>query len=303
MSSYAGARSADSSRNDSRNLRSAIRVAFFVAVNEFQVMILRGLAGAIAAAAVTGAARRRRMLSPEGQGMAFVIGVLACAAGWAWATLLVAFFASSSALTVWRAEDKRRRTIQTIPQVAERTARQVAANGGIFALCLLMHFRSDGPRWQLAALGALAAANADTWATEIGIMLGGIPRSIVSWRRVPLGMSGGVTVIGTLAGAAGALFLATLAAILLPELDRRTVSIVTAAGTIGMLSDSLAGATVQMRRYCDRCREWTERRVHPCGYRTTHRHGFRWLSNDVVNVWGASVGALAAIGLRRFIGV
>lgn len=269
------------------------------AVIDFQEAILRGLAGAIVAGAVTGAARNRRMLSPEGQGMAFAIGVVATAAGWAWAIVLVAFFVSSTALTLWRADDKRRSTINTIPQLPERTARQVAANGGVFALCLLLNFRNVSPRWQLAALGALAAANADTWATEIGIMMGGTPRSILSWRRVTLGMSGGVTLFGTLAGVTGALFIAELASFLLPALHPRLPLIVAVAGTIGMLSDSMAGATVQTRRYCDRCREWTERRVHPCGYRTSHRHGFKWITNDEVNVFGALMGACAAIALER----
>jgi uncharacterized protein (TIGR00297 family) len=270
-------------------------------VIDLQELIPRGLAGAVAAGAVTGVARRRGMLSPEGQGMAFTIGVLAAAAGWAWALLLIAFFVSSTGLTIWRAEDKRRWTMSTMPQVSGRTARQVAANGGVFALFLLLNLRGASPRWQLAALGALAAANADTWATEIGVLLGGIPRSIVTWQRVALGMSGGITALGTLAGVAGALFIAALAALMLPALDPRTLLIVMLAGTVGMLSDSIAGATVQARRYCDRCREWTERRVHPCGYRTTHRHGFTWMTNDTVNAIGAVIGACTAIALHRLL--
>jgi uncharacterized protein (TIGR00297 family) len=270
-------------------------------VIDFQEAILRGLAGAVAAGVVTGTARTRGMLSPGGQGVAFAIGVAATAAGWTWAALLIAFFVSSSALTIWRADDKMRRTINTIPQVAERSALQVAANGALFALFLALNFRSPNPRWEFAALGALAAANADTWATEIGIMLGGTPRSIFTWRRVPLGMSGGVTVLGTLAGASGALFIAVLAAWLMPSLNTRTLMIVAAAGTAGMLGDSLAGATLQTRRYCDRCRQWTERRVHPCGYRTTHRRGFKWMTNDEVNLIGTFTGALTAMVLMRLL--
>ena len=94
-------------------------------------------------------------------------------------------------------------------------------------------------------------------------------------------------------------FIGALAAWLLPTHNARTLLIIGAAGTCGMLGDSLAGATLQARRYCDRCRQWTERRVHPCGYRTTHRRGFKWMTNDEVNVIGSLTGAAAAVVLMR----
>jgi len=78
-------------------------------VIDLQELIPRGLAGAVAAGAVTGVARRRGMLSPEGQGMAFTIGVLAAAAGWAWALLLIAFFVSSTGFKARGAGGKPRR--------------------------------------------------------------------------------------------------------------------------------------------------------------------------------------------------
>src|SRR5438093_5230732 len=46
--------------------------------------------------------------------------------------------------------------------------------------------------------GALAAAAADTWATEIGAFSPFAPRLITSGRQVPRGTSGGITVLGSL---------------------------------------------------------------------------------------------------------
>ena len=60
-------------------------------------------------------------------------------------------------------------------------------------------------------LGTLAAATADTWATEVGTLAGGTPRSIRTLRPVPAGTSGGVSVVGTLASVLGALLLPALA--------------------------------------------------------------------------------------------
>ena len=58
-------------------------------------------------------------------------------------------------------------------------------------------------------------------------------------------------------------------------------------------------ATVQARRWCEHCREWTERRVHPCSYRTVHAAGFRWMSNDMVNLSATVIGAAAAVAAGR----
>ena len=59
-----------------------------------------------------------------------------------------------------------------------------------------------------AALGALAASAADTWATEIGSLATRPPRSILTLRPVPAGTSGGVNLLGMLAMVAGATFVA-----------------------------------------------------------------------------------------------
>jgi uncharacterized protein (TIGR00297 family) len=257
--------------------------------------MIRVLLGALAAGVIAELARRRRMLSASGQWAAFLLGTLAAAAGWAWATLLVAFFASSTALTRWGAEDKLRRTERTVPLGGDRTAYQVMANGGTFVLLALLAQPGGGERWATGALGALAAASADSWSTEVGTLLGGTPRSIWSARPLPVGLSGGITVVGVVAGLAGAGFVAGLGAALLPFPPARVAIASTAAGMTGCLADSLVGGALQSRRYCDRCHEWTERRVHPCGYRTRHRAGFSWMTNDLVNLVATGTGAVVAI--------
>src|SRR5436190_310884 len=56
--------------------------------------------------------------------------------------------------------------------------------------------------------GALAASASDTWATEIGTLHGAAPRSILGLAPVPIGMSGGLTLAGSLGAFAGAALIA-----------------------------------------------------------------------------------------------
>ena len=63
-----------------------------------------------------------------------------------------------------------------------------------------------------------AAVAADTFSSELGILSKSKPRLLTSWtfRRVPPGTNGGVTLVGTLAGFAGAFVIALTSVILVP---------------------------------------------------------------------------------------
>jgi uncharacterized protein (TIGR00297 family) len=151
--------------------------------------------------------------------------------------------------------------------------------------------------WLAFGLGSLAAAAADTWATEIGTWFGGIPRSILTFAPVAAGRSGGVTPLGTLAAAAGACFVALVARLLGVT---PTVGIAIAAGGFaGALLDSLLGAVAQAQRWCSACTLVTERVVHDCGTVTTPHRGLSWLDNDAVNLASTLLGGLLAAWMAR----
>src|SRR5206468_12197817 len=110
-----------------------------------------------------------------------------------------------------------------------RTARQVVANGGVAAVAAVLG------SWPAAA-AAIAAAAADTWATEIGAFSPLPPRLITSGRRVTRGTSGGITVLGTLGRVAGAALIAGLTTALSPRGMTPGFAILAAAGVAGMLA-------------------------------------------------------------------
>lgn len=128
--------------------------------------------------------------------------------------LLLAFFVSGSLLTKGG---------------GARTERQVLANGGVAALAAL------AGSWTAFA-GALAAATSDTWASEIGRHSRSLPRLITNGTPVPAGTDGGITVLGTAGGLAGAALMGVLSG---------RPALVGIAGFAGMLVDSLLGATIQ----------------------------------------------------------
>src|SRR5947209_19402307 len=114
---------------------------------------------------------------------------------------------------------------------------------------------------QAGYVGALATATADTWATEVGVFSHQLPRLITTGRPVPAGTSGGVTLLGAGASATGALLLGLVFWLLQPCRKAYTALPLIAfiSGILGILFDSLLGATIQAIYYCPTCDKETER--------------------------------------------
>lgn len=255
-------------------------------------MLARAAAGSLLAVSVAFLARRTRTLSTSGAVTAAVVGTIAVAAGWSWAVLLLSHFIAASALSKLGESEKAELVGPVVQKAGERDWRQVLANGGFYAVAALGYLVFPSPLWYAVGVGALAASAADTWSTEVGTLAGGEPVSIISAKSVLPGTSGGITLIGTIAGAGGAVFIGAAA-----TLADWPVPFAAAAlgGMAGGLADSLLGAVLQARRWCDVCAKSTERVVHSCGTPTRHAGGVAGLDNDAVNAVCSGVGALVAI--------
>lgn len=250
--------------------------------------MIRAAGGLFLSVVIAATARRTRSLSGDGAVCAVIVGTLSVAAGWDWGTLLIAFFLTSTLLSRFGGS-----TGAIVEKGGARDAMQVLANGGLFALAAAAYLVHPASIWQAIGAGALAASTSDTWATEIGTRAKRLPRSIITWRPVPAGMSGGVTLPGTLAAIAGAVFIGIVAALL--GWSERVAAAAIVGGIVGSTADSVLGATLQARRRCPACKLVTERSVHNCGARTAHAGGLSWLTNDGVNAVSAAIGAMASI--------
>lgn len=246
-------------------------------------------AGVLLAAPAALGAYRARVLTISGALAAALVGsVVFGVGGWRSALVLFAFFIPATVLS--HVGKRRKRALVDIGKHGARDALQVFANGGIAALSLLF-----APRFGAAAFvafaGAFAAAAADTWGTEIGTLVRGTPRSIVTLKRIATGLSGGVTWQGTTAEIAGSAIVATAAS----SLHLAPFIPVFFAGVAAAFVDSLLGATVQTLRYCSVCERSCETNPHDCGNATKVLRGLAWFGNDAVNAAATLAGAVAAM--------
>jgi len=260
---------------------------------------MQTLSGLILAILVAFAAYHTRSLNKSGALAATLVGTIIFGiGGWRWAVLLLTFFITSSVLS--RAFRKRKVGLsEKFSKGHERDAGQVFGNGGLATFFAALHaIYPDSLLPWIGFAASLAAVNADTWATELGVLNPSPPRMITNLRQqVEKGTSGGVSLFGTLASLSGAAVIA-LPAILLSPTGTLTLGyffLITVAGLAGSFFDSFLGATVQAMYFCPTDNKETEKYpIHTCGTQTVHIRGLTWLDNDWVNFACGAFGSLIA---------
>ncbi len=248
----------------------------------------------------------RGSLSRSGAAAALVVGTVTYGlGGWVWGVLLGLFFVTSSLLSHFK-EEQKRTAAEKFEKGHRRDMWQVLANGGVGALLAVCSALFPSPLWFFFFLGVMATVTADTWATELGTLSKEPPRLITTGKRVDVGTSGGVSLLGTAVSLLGGLLIGLAAGLLQRARGEKMLLRASLAGALGGLAgsllDSLMGATVQQIYYCDTCGKDTERKVHKCGTVTRPLRGWPWLNNDLVNLLSSIAGGLVAIGIAFLFG-
>ncbi len=248
-------------------------------------------------------ALRMRVLTKGGCVMAAIIAVgVVVSQGWAWLAPLFLFLLSGVLLG--------RLNTGQVPGIKSgrsdakhgkpRDAMQVFCNGGIYALLAV----ADDFHAEVWMAITICTALCDTWASEIGMYARWPTINIATFRKVPSGLSGGISLAGTLGGLGGSMLMAificafTVGEAPEPGWHVTVISSVLIFGASllysafamgGMMLDSLLGALLQAK-YDDG--------DGPRDAGTRQVAGLRWMTNDLVNlVSNAATVSVAMIAL------
>jgi len=250
---------------------------------------------------------KARFLTGSGSvGVFLLASIIFGIGGWMWTVPILTFFILSSLLS--KAGKVHKTSFELVfEKSSQRDFCQVLANGGLAGTFMICSLYFPNPAWYPVYLGALAAATADTWGTEVGVFSKSQPRSILNLKKVPTGTSGGVSVIGTLGAFTGASVVVVSGWIFETPYTMHPGNeilfwIMVFSGVTASLADSLLGATLQARYRCPVCEKLTERHIHCNGRITDHISGLKWMNNDWVNGFCSAIGAfLVWIGLQVFV--
>ena len=186
----------------------------------------------------------------------------------AWFAVLIAFFVVGGLSTKFRYQEKLDRGVAE-PDEGARGAANVLANGAVPLAAVLAYAAAetvvvgDAPLsaalpvsrtvFLFAFIGAVSTAMSDTLSSEVGGVFDGV-RLVTTLEPVEPGVDGGVSLPGIAAGVAGAGLVGAVVRALFRGgtatgvvVSPTGVGAVVLAGVLGMLVDSLLGATVEGR--------------------------------------------------------
>lgn len=270
--------------------------------------------GLLLTAAAAFLAKKYKALNNNGIAAAVLLALVLIVTSWEGFILMFLFFSSSSAFT--RIGYKKKKERGASEKEGGRSLSQVLCSGGVPAVISGLYYATNGLQEAaaLAVASTIAFSNADTWASELGSLSSAAPRLITNLRRkVPHGVSGGVTLLGELGAAMGSAFIAVPASLLLAlaknykwswasvRIDPFSFGVlVLLLGWSGEILDSVLGAVVQIKYVCPRCGTLSDKSIHVCGSRTKPVSGLPFVKNEAVNLISEAALALLAtvISLR-----
>ena len=250
--------------------------------------------GLVLAGIVAVLSYRAKFLTANGSVSTFLLaGFIFGLGGWKWSIPILTFFILSSLLSKVRKE-KNAVVESYFEKSGTRDFMQVFANGGLGGVLVIMNTISPSEWFFYGYVASLAAVCADTWSTELGTLKVNKTYNILNFKPVSQGMSGGISLPGTLGGLAGAIVIAISGLFFFESNMLLLTIIIVISGFAGGLFDSILGATVQVQYKCKVCGDVTEN-AHHCGEKAQKFRGFEIINNDFVNFLSGVFGLIMFI--------
>ena len=202
--------------------------------------------------------------------------------GFKWTIPILTFFVLSSLISKIRKKNNST-AIDHFEKSSERDYLQVLANGGIIGLLVVVDQFYPNQIFFYLAVTYVAAACSDTWSTEIGTLRNFKTYNILTFKKIEQGVSGGVSLMGSMGGLLGAIVIAAVSIFWIN--DTNILYLIVIAALFGNFSDSIIGATIQVKYKCKVCKKITEKRRH-CDSETLYNNGVKFVNNDLVNILG-----------------
>ncbi|KOC60172.1 Transmembrane protein 19 [Habropoda laboriosa] len=255
---------------------------------------------------------KRKSVNVSGAILGLFMGFVLTLTSFAHMVCLFSFFVTSSKATKFRSHLKKKLEVE-YKEGGQRNWIQVLCNGGMATQLAFLYLLDVGcverpvdfdkyyrSSWlSVGILGAFACCNGDTWASEIGSVVGsGDPFLITNRKKVPKGTNGGVSWVGLLVSLLGGMtvglshyitILMTVDTVVLQLAAPQWPIIIMGGigGFFGSIVDSILGATLQYSGI-------NEKGIiveHP-GKGVRHISGRQVLDNHSVNLLSSVITAL-----------
>ena len=170
---------------------------------------------------------------------------------------------------------------------------QIFANSVVALLFAVLYYVFDSQIFIYLVFTALAEEFADSMASDIGRLSRKKPLDILRFKPIEAGISGGVSLLGSVAALLGAAVASSLPFLFLPFNLRAFLTILLVA-FVGTGIDSVLGSGIQVLYRCPVCESSTEKREH-CETETQYVKGIPFINNSAVNFLSSLFSSLIAL--------
>lgn len=158
---------------------------------------------------------------------------------------------------------------------------QILINGGLGTVFIILYGLFKNTNLLIISIISVSGCFVDSVSSDVGEFSKNEPYDIFKKRKIQKGLSGGISIIGTVA----ALICSVLISLLMYlniKLQLLDFLIITSLIFGQTIIDSFFGSTLQVKYKCKKCKKIKEKKI--CCNKTTEKiSGIAWMNNNMVN--------------------
>lgn len=226
--------------------------------------------------------KKKAFTVPAALSACVMLIVAAICSGWSGIVIVLAAYFTIFAVDMIVGERSEKITGSVNQRTGARGIVQVIANALAATIAAVMSAILKKPELMMVYAAALTECLADSLASDVGVLSKKDPVDICRMKRIKRGLSGGVSLLGTLSALAGCVWMFLISLIFFGFSVKLAVAVILIP-MLGIGIDSVLGSLVQAKYECTVCGKSTEKTLH-CGKKTNHVGGLKLINNDAVNI-------------------
>ena len=226
--------------------------------------------------------KKKAFTVPAALSACVMLIVAAICSGWPGIVIVLAAYFTIFAVDMIVGERSEKITGSVNQRTGARGIVQVIANALAATIAAVMSAILKKPELMMVYAAALTECLADSLASDVGVLSKKDPVDICRMKRIKRGLSGGVSLLGTLSALAGCVWMFLISLIFFGFSVKLAVAVILIP-MLGIGIDSVLGSLVQAKYECTVCGKSTEKTLH-CGKKTNHVGGLKLINNDAVNI-------------------
>lgn len=177
--------------------------------------------------------------------------------------------------------------IKTEKKEKPRTFKQVLINGGLGTLFIILYGLFNENKLLVISIISLSGCFIDSVSSDVGTLSKNEPYDIVKRKRIKKGLSGGISLLGSISSIICS-FVIAFATYKYLKLNIIYLVCITILIYFQTIIDSILGSTLQAKYQCNKCKKIVEKKEH-CMKKTKLVSGYNWINNNMVNIMSSVI--------------